>query len=169
MLASALTPNAASGIKIPKVTSNAVMIGVVRIWTRSNRGPSAGTVELCLGGEAVGRVVRDEWVGKGRSSCRLCGLEPEGEPVMRRMEEGGSGGIATDGSCQPTSLATRHARSPFATLSLTRRFPPTAASTASSSTVAPHVRAHASRLSSSARLSGRLRYGMWTWASDGMA
>lgn len=153
MLASALTPNAASGIKIPKVTSNAVMIGVVRIWTRSNRGPSAGTVALCLGGEAVGRVVRDEWVGNGRSSCRLCGLEPEGEPVMRRMEEGGSGGIG----------------SPFATLSLTRRFPPTAASTASSSTVAPHVRAHASRLSSSARLSGRLRYGMWTWASDGMA
>lgn len=97
MLASALIPNAARGIKSPKVTSNAVMIGVVRIWTRSNRGASVGMVELCLGEEdEVGRVVRDEvevYVGKGRS-CLFSGLELEREPVMRRMEGDARDGMA---------------------------------------------------------------------------
>lgn len=63
MLASALTPNAARGIKMPKLINSAVMIGVVRIWTRSNKGPSAGIVELCLEGEdEVGRAMTDEVV-----------------------------------------------------------------------------------------------------------
>lgn len=105
MLASALIPNAARGIKSPKVTSNAVMIGVVRIWTRSNRGASVGMVELCLGEEdEVGRVVRDEvevYVGKGRS-CLFSGLELEREPVMRRME-----GDARDGMANVPCLSER--------------------------------------------------------------
>lgn len=172
MLASALIPNAARGIKSPKVTSNAVMIGVVRIWTRSNRGASVGMVELCLGEEdEVGRVVRDEvevYVGKGRS-CLFSGLELEREPVMRRMEGDARDGMANVpclSERRPCSLKKKDVHSPLAMLSLTRRFPSTSAR--SSTTAAPHLSAHASRLSSSERLSGRLRYGMWTWASDGI-
>ena len=48
---------------MPKLINSAVMIGVVRIWTRSNKGPSVGIVELCLeGGDEVGRVMTDEVV-----------------------------------------------------------------------------------------------------------
>lgn len=60
MLVSVLILNVVRGIKSLKVISNVVMIGVVRIWMWLNRGVLVGMVELCLGEEGVGWVVRDE-------------------------------------------------------------------------------------------------------------
>jgi hypothetical protein len=62
------------GRKIKKVINTPVMMGVVRIWTLSRRGPPVGMVELDRPDEEDdGREADDEEEGrkgKGRS-CRL--------------------------------------------------------------------------------------------------
>jgi len=64
-------PNPMMGRKIKKVIKTPVIIGVVRIWTRSRRGPPVGMVELDRPVEVEEGDEADEdevgRVGNGRS------------------------------------------------------------------------------------------------------
>jgi len=58
-------PNPIIGKKIKKVINTPVMMGVVRIWTRSRSGPPVGMVELDRPEEEdEGRVADDDEVGR---------------------------------------------------------------------------------------------------------
>lgn len=75
ILASAQMPKPMMGRKMRKVMRTPVMMGVVRIWTRSSRGPPVGMVELWRPDEGVEveepvgaeRVEDEECLGNGRS------------------------------------------------------------------------------------------------------
>lgn len=64
-------PNPMMGRKIKKVIKTPVIMGVVRIWTRSRRGPPVGMVELARPVEVEEGDEADEdevgRIGNGRS------------------------------------------------------------------------------------------------------
>lgn len=128
------------GMKSPKEISKAVMIGVVRSWTRSSSGPPVGTVVFrpdVLEGSEVGSE------GDG-GSWRLV-KDGEDEVPVRIMSSGE--GLRLE-SIEGIS-------SPFVAFIRTTAFPSTLWKP--STTFAPQIWAHSPTALSNSRLFGRRR------------